>query len=204
MRTWTKIAALGTILTFAFARVALAHVEISPDTVPGGQTKTYAVEVPSEKEVPTTGVELAIPEGFEVTGVKAPEGWQGEVRGDAMAWTGGEIPVAESEEFVFEGRAPEEAGEFAFDAAQTYADVSMVNWDGAADSEAPAPMVTVQPGGSVAGGKAEAQHGDEVHVSASAPASPLPESGGPGAAPVLLACAAALGAAALLLRHAVR
>jgi uncharacterized protein YcnI len=203
MITWTKIAALSTILTFAFAGVALAHVEISPDTVPGGQTRTYAVEVPTEKEVPTTGVELAIPEGFEVTGVEAPEGWQGEVRGDTMAWTGGEIPVAESEEFVFEGRAPEEAGEFAFDAAQTYGDGSVVNWDGA-DSEAPAPMVTVQPGGSVAGGEDEAQHGEKAHGSASASAAPLPESGGPGAAPVLLACTAALAAAALLLRHAVR
>jgi uncharacterized protein YcnI len=205
MRTWTKIAALCTVLSLSLAGAALAHVEISPDTVSGGQTVTYSVEVPTEKEVPTTEVELSVPEGFEVTGVEAPEGWRGEGRGGSIVWTGGEVPVAESEEFAFEARAPEEAGEFAFDAAQTYGDGSVANWDGAADSETPAPVVTVETVGSVAGVEDGHQHGDKGRGDTrGSHAEEVPDTGGPGPVFVLGACAAALVATALLLRSAVR
>ena len=216
---------VSALLTFALAGVALAHVEVSPGQVPAGATETFTVEVPTEKEVPTTEVRIELPEGFEATGAEAPAGWQGEVQGNALVWTGGEIPVAESEEFAFEATVPDEAGSFRLDAIQTYGDDSVVEWTGAADSEEPAPVVEVAAGGQTGGEADEPQHGDEhgdTHGSASASASasatatasatasasgsasPLPDSGGPGTAPLLAACAAALAAAVLALRYALR
>ena len=201
-KTLFRVVFVSVLLTFVLAGVALAHVEVSPGQVPAGATETFTVEVPTEKEVPTTEVRLELPDGFEVAGAEAPSGWQGEVQGNAIEWTGGEIPVAESEEFSFEATAPEEAGSFRLGAIQTYADDSVVEWTGAADSEEPAPVVEVSAGGQTGGEADEPQHGDEGHSSASA--SPLPDSGGPGTAPLLAACAAALAAAALALRYALR
>lgn len=71
-------------LTLAFAGAAWAHVEVSPGRVPAGGTETLTVEMPTEKEVPTTEVRLELPEGFEATGVEAPAGWQSEVQGNAL------------------------------------------------------------------------------------------------------------------------
>jgi uncharacterized protein YcnI len=204
-----RVVLTSAFLTFAMAGAALAHIEVSPGQVPAGATETFTIEVPTEKEIPTTEVRLELPDGFEATGAEAPSGWQGEVRGNALVWTGGEIPAAESEEFSFEATVPDEAGTFALDAIQTYEDGSTVEWTGAVDSEEPAPVLEVAAGGQAAGEADEPQHGDEEHGSASTPsasasASPLPESGGPGTAPVLLACAAALATAALLLRRVLR
>lgn len=187
-------------LTLAFAGAAWAHVEVSPGQVPAGTTETFTVEVPTEKEVPTTEVRLELPEGFEATGAEAPSDWQSEVRGNALVWTGGEIPVADSEEFSFEATVPEEAGSFALDAIQTYEDGSVVEWTGAADSEEPAPVLEVAAGGQAGGEMDEPQHGD-THGSH---AEEVPDTGGPSPSVLLTLCALALAASAATLSRTLR
>lgn len=187
-------------LTLAFAGAAWAHVEVSPGQVPAGTTETFTVEVPTEKEVPTTEVRLELPEGFEATGAEAPSGWQSEVRGNALVWTGGEIPVADSEEFSFEATVPEEAGSFALDAIQTYEDGSVVEWTGAADSEEPAPVLEVAASGQAGGEMDEPQHGD-THGSH---AEEVPDTGGPSPSVLLTLCALALAASAATLSRTLR
>ncbi len=162
-RAGFRVVSLSLLLTLIMAGAAWAHVEVSPSQVPAGGDETFTVEVPTEKEVPTTEVRLEVPEGFQVGGAQAPSGWQSEVQGNALVWSGGEIPVAESEEFTFEATVPDEAGSFALDAIQTYGDGSVVEWTGAADSEEPAPVVEVASGGGATGGMDESQHGDEEH-----------------------------------------
>ena len=192
-------------LTLAFAGVALAHVEVSPSQVPAGATETFTVEVPTEKEVPTTEVRLELPEGFEATGTEPPPGWRGEVRGNALVWTGGEIPVANSEEFSFEATAPDEAGSFAPGVIQTYRDGSVVEWTGAADSEEPAPVVEVAPGGQGEGEMDEPHHGDEEHGDThSAHTEEVPDTGGPSPTALLALCALALAASAATLLRTLR
>lgn len=198
-KTGLRVVFLSVFLTLALAGAALAHIEVSPGRVPAGATETFTVEVPTEKEVPTTEVRLELPEGFEATGAETPEGWQGEVRGNALVWTGGEIPVANSEEFAFEATVPEEAGSFALDAIQTYGDGSVVEWTGAADSEEPAPVVEVAAGGQAGGEMDEPQHGD-THGSHEE----VPDTGGPSPAILLGACALALAASATLLARSIR
>jgi uncharacterized protein YcnI len=189
---------LGICTMLAVSAPAWAHVEISPDAVTGSQPRTFTVEVPTEKETPTTGVELRVPDGFEVSGVESPAGWQGEIRGNTLIWSGGEIPVAQSEEFTFRARAPEGSGEFTFVATQEYKDGSVVKWDGKAESETPAPVVTVAKGGPGAGSAHEHQHSADDHGSGG-DGHALSETGGPSPAILLGACALALALSATAL-----
>lgn len=50
---------------------ALAHVTITPDKGPAGDTQVFTLAVPTEKDVPTTGVRLEPPDGFDVVDVQS-------------------------------------------------------------------------------------------------------------------------------------
>lgn len=157
---WTSI--LTVCMVLGVAGVAWAHVEISPGEVPAGQSQEFVAEVPTELDVPTTEVRLEVPQGFEVTEVPPTPGWEGAVEGSTITWSGGEIPVDEAQEFTFQATAPGEAGEFAWNATQTYQDGTVVEWAGAPDSNEPAPVVSVSESGATSGGEDEHQHGDET------------------------------------------
>lgn len=201
LKTAFRVALLGASLTLVLAGAAWAHVEVSPGRVPAGEAASFTVEVPTEKEVPTTEVRLELPAGFEATRADAPPGWQGEVRDGALVWSGGEIPVAEAGEFSFEATVPDEAGGFALDAIQTYADGSVVEWAGAPDSDLPAPTVEVAAGGQAAGETDGPQHGDEGHGSH---AEEVPDTGGVSPAVLLGAGALVLAASGALVAGTIR
>ncbi len=160
-RAWPRVVILSFLLTFVLPGAALAHVTVSPEEVEPGTIQTFTVLVPTEKDIPTTGVSLRIPDGFEVSGVQSPSGgWRGGGEDGAVAWSGGEIgaggmeitspegqviPMGESQEFTFEAKAPEAPGAYAWPVAQTYKDGSVVEWAGPTDSETPAPEIEVAP-----------------------------------------------------------
>ena len=74
-------------------------MEISPQEVPAGAThQEFVAEVPAELDNPTTEVRLEVPEGFEVTNVSSPSGWQGNLSGRSIVWSGGEISPDEIQE----------------------------------------------------------------------------------------------------------
>ena len=202
-KTTFRVVLMSTFLTLAAAGAAWAHVEVSPGEVPAGATESFTVEVPTEKEVPTTEVRLELPDGFRAEGADAPAGWESAVEGGALVWTWGEIPVAESEEFSFEATAPEEAGSFRLNAIQTYGDGSVVEWTGAADSDEPAPVLEVSAGGQTGGGTDEPQHGDE-HGDEQGSHEEVPDTGGPSPGILLALCALALAAAATMVARTVR
>lgn len=67
---------------------------------PAGSTQEYSLEVLLEKDLPTTGVETVVPEGFEVSHEDAPEGREGSEQGRSVTWYGGQIyPDEEAAEF---------------------------------------------------------------------------------------------------------
>jgi uncharacterized protein YcnI len=199
-----RVVLLSLFVTFAAASAAWAHVEVSPSEVPAGATEVFTVEVPTEKEIPTTEVRLELPAGFEAAAADAPAGWEASVEGNALVWTGGEIPPAQSEEFSFEATVTQEAGSFRLGAIQTYEDGSVVEWTGAADSEEPAPVVEVASGGGTGGAMDGAQHGDGEHGDAHGSHDEVPSTGGPSPAVLLAACALALAASATVVARAVR
>ena len=150
------------IMIMAAAGVAWAHVVVHPEEAPAGSYQKFDVSVPTEKDIPTTQIQVEVPEGFTVTGVQPVPGWQSEFEKDggivkSITWSGGQINPEEFQEFSFQARTPEETGEYSWRAIQTYQDGSVVEWSGEPDSEEPASVVEI-----VSGSAEEAdEHGAE-------------------------------------------
>ena len=152
---WTLLLAVSLLL--GTASVAWAHVRVLPEEVPADSFEVLTVRVPTEREVPTTEVRVEVPEGFTVSGVEPVPGWDYDLEEDAGAvsaitWSGGEIGENEFQQFDVQARTPAEAGEYAWNAYQTYADGEVVEWTGQAESEEEASVVRVVESGSGEGG----------------------------------------------------
>jgi uncharacterized protein YcnI len=149
MRTaWFRIVLKSTILTLAVTSVASAHVRVLPEEVPAGSFEVFTVRVPTEKDIPTTGVRVEVPEGFTISRVEPVPGWDYELEEEAgvisaITWSGAEIGATEFQQFDVQGQTPEETGEYSWRAFQTYKDDSVVEWIGSEDSEEPASVVRV-------------------------------------------------------------
>lgn len=182
---------LGTAMTLTMASVAWAHTTVSPEQASAGSSETFTVSTPGEKEIPIVEEKVEIPQGFEVTSVSSPDGWQGSVEGDSVVWTGGEIGEGEEQEFTFEAQIPDQVGEFAFNAFDTYEDGSVSEWSGPEASVVQVAAPDTQAG--------ESEHGDD-HGSHG---DDLPETGGLplSALSALAAGLIAAGAGGLLLKR---
>ena len=149
MRTgllWVPL--LGALLVLCSGGVAWAHVVVSPEEVPAGSYEKLTVTVPTEEEVPTTEVRVEVPDGFTVSGVRPVPSWEHEFEESggvitAVTWSGGEIRPREFQEFDVQARTPEEGGEFAWRAFQTYEHATVAEWTGPPDAQRPASMVGV-------------------------------------------------------------
>jgi uncharacterized protein YcnI len=142
---------LTTLLTITMTGVAYAHVRVSPEEVPADSYEKLTVSVPTEREVPTTQIRVEVPEGFEVLGVRPEPGWDYDFEEDAgtitaVTWSGGEIEPREFQEFTIQTKTPEEGGEFAWNAFQTYENGEVVEWTGPEGSEEQASLVRVAGG----------------------------------------------------------
>lgn len=148
---WLWPLLLATCLMLATAGVAWAHVVVSPEEVPADSFQVLTVRVPTEKDIPTTGIRVEVPEGFTVSRVQPVPGWEYELEEDggavrAITWSGGEIGDTEFQEFAVQARTPEDTGAYAWRAFQIYEDGSVVEWVGPEDAEEPASVVEVVEG----------------------------------------------------------
>ena len=167
-----RIAIACAALTALLAVPAHAHIQVRPAQAAPGDPVLWTVLVPSEEESGTRQVELQIPKdvlpfsfedqpGWTRTmktnsdGTVASVVWKGQARGDGLV------------EFRFLASTPEQEGEIAFKALQTYRSGEVVRWIGAPGSENPAAVTTVSKSAprENAGGEGE---GDE----SAAPAAP--------------------------------
>lgn len=117
---------------------AFAHVTVKPAQVGIGSWQTFSVGVPVEKDKPTIGVRLVIPEGAEyvmpnvkpgwtITTKKTGEGEESKVT--EIEWKGGTIPTGQRDEFVFSAKVPETPTKLHWKAYQQYQDGTVVAWD---------------------------------------------------------------------------
>src|ERR687889_1027791 len=67
---------LGVGAMLAVSAPAWAHVVVSPEMVTAGDYETLTVSVPTEKEVPTTKIQVEVPEGFLLSGMQPVPGWE--------------------------------------------------------------------------------------------------------------------------------
>lgn len=185
------------------AAPAWAHVTLRVDNPAPEAFAKYTVRVPNESdEASTTKVEVRLPDGFAEARVQPLPGWDISIDGTTLTIEGGEIGPGEFQEFSFSAQNPAAEGDVEFPAIQTYDDGEVVRWVGAADSDQPAPVVTVV---GEAGGHAAEDEATEASVHESAAtelAAAVPDSGGkPSTAlSTALSIVALVVAAAALLR----
>jgi len=146
----TIVLAAVTAGALVAASSAFAHARVSPAVSLSGELQQYSLAVPTEKEgATTTKIVLTLPSGFSIDSFTPSPGWQRQVQQtgsgeDAViqkvTWTGGHTPTGEDSTFWFLGQ-PATSGSYTFGVEQTYSDGSIVNWDGSASSEDPAPAI---------------------------------------------------------------
>ena len=171
-----------------FAGVANAHVTVQPEETWQGKYEVFTVRVPSEnEEAPTTKVEVIIPDEVNITRFEPKPGWTYEVQKNdtgkitGVTWTteGEGLSPTEFADFTMQGRVDDEAMELVWKAYQTYKDGSVVDWDGAPDSNKPASVTAVKPaatasahGHSTTDASANEQGATEEQIAENHPAPP--------------------------------
>ncbi|MBE2318922.1 DUF1775 domain-containing protein [Solirubrobacter sp. CPCC 204708] len=168
------------------APAASAHVQVRPALAAPGDPVLFQVIVPNEKDAHTTEVTLQIPKDVIPFSFEEPEGWTRENKTGAdgsletVTWKG-ELAEDGFARFAFLASTPEQEGEIAWKAIQTYDDGSTSRWIGAPDSDNPAAVTTISADAprENAGGE-----GAEAEAAASATAAPEQTNAEPVAATV--------------------
>jgi uncharacterized protein YcnI len=142
---------LTLFLSLGFAGLASAHVTVQPTEVPAGSYQVFTVRVPTEKEIATTSVKLAIPDGVSVSRIEPKPEWTYEIEKNAdnkfvsVTWkaTGKGLGATEFGEFRVQGKVADDAKELVWKAYQTYSDGEVVEWTGAPEADKPASVTAV-------------------------------------------------------------
>jgi uncharacterized protein YcnI len=156
-----SIAGAAALASFVLVvSVASAHVTVGPKEVGVGKFQTFSVSVPVEREVPTVGLRLVLPDGLEFVSPTVKPGWKTEIKkksvldadgkpimsahGDEpmevtseIVWTGGTIPQGQRDDFTFSAKVPAAASAIVWKAYQTYQDGSTVSWELGKDQPQP-------------------------------------------------------------------
>jgi len=133
-------AAAVLILLLAAAAPAAAHVDVLPREVAQGEAVEFTIRVPTERDLPTTAVEVEFPPQVTVFSfAEPPPGWRvralraGDGRFRGVRYTGGRIGVGRYADFRVLG-TPFESGTATWPARQTYADGLVKPWTGPPDA----------------------------------------------------------------------
>ena len=125
-------------LSFLFTSTVSAHVTVKPSQANIGAFQSFSVGVPVEKDIPTTGLRLVLPDGLEYVTPNVKPGWRVTVKKDSnekdaavteIIWSGGSIPAGQRDDFGFSAKVPSEEVKVVWKAYQTYRDGTVVSWD---------------------------------------------------------------------------
>jgi uncharacterized protein YcnI len=138
-----RLTALGAALIGALvlAGAAMAHAEISPNLVQAKEDQLFTLVVAGEKKDATTiRIDLTLPDGFEIESFVPNRDWNRIASESSVTWNGGNIAEGDAAALQFVG-GTESAQDYTFNVRQIYSDGSVVEWNGPADSDNPAPVV---------------------------------------------------------------
>jgi uncharacterized protein YcnI len=127
----------------------MAHVTVAPIEATAGIVQRYCIRVPSEKSVPTVGLEVQFPNNLEVTAIEAPPNWRGTPHKNrsgrivSASWEGGSILPKQYLEFGVLAHNPTVQTTLTWKAIQTYQDASEVHWIGPPRAQFPAALTRV-------------------------------------------------------------
>jgi len=126
---------------------APAYAVISPLVAESKELQQFTLSVPTERDNPTTKIELSVPPGFSINSFEpAPAPWKMQVRTrrsgqdaviEKVTWTGGNVPTGQNSVFRFIAFATD-SRTYRFAVRQTYSDGTVVDWSGPAGSRTPA------------------------------------------------------------------
>lgn len=131
---------VGALITAGLlvSQTVSAHVTVKPNQAGISMYQTFSVNVPVEKEIPTVGIRLVIPEGLSSVTPNVKPGWRIAIKKDGtgedakvteITWTGGTIPAGQRDEFAFSAKTPATPTSMYWKAYQTYRDGTIVAWD---------------------------------------------------------------------------
>ncbi|SMB92451.1 DUF1775 domain-containing protein [Deinococcus hopiensis] len=138
---------LLTLLSLAAAH-AVVRTEAGLTESTAATSETYRLQVPTEKNVATTGVRPVVPAGMTVTRFQVLPGFVRslKINGDGLitevSWKG-RIAPQEYARFFFQARNPAQPGPVSWKVDQTYADGSVVAW-GDTSPDAPASKTAIK------------------------------------------------------------
>jgi uncharacterized protein YcnI len=132
------VAVLGLVL----APEASAHAEITPAKVPANGESDFVLSVEGEENAPTVKVAMQLPAGMPNVKALPVPGWNSQMAGRVITWTGGRIRQGDSGKFEVRAQFPNTPGaRLKFPTVQTYGNGTVVRWIGAASSDTPAPTI---------------------------------------------------------------
>jgi uncharacterized protein YcnI len=114
---WACSAAFSSAALFALvlAAPAGARLSISPPSVLHGELVDLVFSVPNEDDAyGVDHVTLGIPQEFQLADAEAKPGWSQSRTGQAVAWSGGNIPKGTFARFAIRGTAPARSGAVLF------------------------------------------------------------------------------------------
>jgi uncharacterized protein YcnI len=116
------VAAIGAIAVLAAAAPALAHEEISPNTLTVGQPAYVSLTVANEKDVKLVKIQLEAPKTVEFgTLLEGKDGWATTRSSFRMTWDG-TVKPENFESFRYEIEGPDQAGTLTYKITLSYAD----------------------------------------------------------------------------------
>jgi periplasmic copper chaperone A len=172
-RSFRRIAIVGAASAagvLLFAAPALAHITVTPDSVPAGSTTELTFHVPNEEaSANTVRIDVQIPTTHPIAQllVRPVPGWTATVKTiklpkpvttddgtfttavSEVSWSGGQIVPGQFQDFAIScDSLPDGAGQLTFKAIQTYSNGDVVRWidvsqAGQPEPAHPAPVVTL-------------------------------------------------------------
>jgi uncharacterized protein YcnI len=132
------VAVVGLVL----APEAIAHAEITPAKVPANGVSDFVLSVEGEENAPTVMVAMQLPAGMPNVKALPVPGWNSQMAGRVITWTGGSIRQGDSGKFEVRAQFPNTPGaRLKFPTVQTYGNGTVVRWIGAPSSDTPAPTI---------------------------------------------------------------
>jgi len=130
MKKFITFGLLGLVLPVLVS----AHSTVSPSTTVPSKYETFTLSVPTEKDLPTTGIRLVVPDGVDRFTPYVKPGWKINVTKDAdkvtqVEWTGGAIPAGQKDVFLFTARTAAADTTLIWKVYQTYQGGEVVAWD---------------------------------------------------------------------------
>lgn len=130
------------IVTLALGGTISAHVVVRPSEATAASFQAFTIGVPNEKDTPTTGVKLVIPNDLKHVSPTQKAGWNIDIEKEgadeaaavkSITWNGNSVGVGFRDEFTFSAQVPAQAAELQWKAYQTYSDGTVVSWDKASE-----------------------------------------------------------------------